>query len=250
MGAKALRLRFLPLILSLLLVTGLSVTNATANPIGELQKLILERMPGYQLTEKWNGKRVTVSPAYSLEAHDGLLPRTATVQQVLANFVSRHEKTGLRPVQMYLTDGNFLKPEYWKVDFPGCRPRQCSAEVANSTFSHTSKKQKDKFAGVASTNPERIAEIVSAEIFGVKYQAILWIRYDSRGRVIKYYVRGYNEATTPREKRWAARGQTRLSKLPIPVLEYANNLVLGVDALILEPGKSHISRNDQLLKGL
>jgi len=242
--------RMYALSFSTVLAWGLLVMSVSANAVDELQKLVLERMPDYRLTQEWNGKPVTISTAYSREAYDGRLPRTATVQQVLANFFAYHEKTGLKPAQIYMADANIASPQFWKIDFPGCRPGLCAEQAKNSTFTHSSKRQNDRFAGVASSNPSQSKEIVLARIEGVKYQAVVRVHYDDRGRVIKYYVEGYKEAETLREKRWARLSTKRPGTLPIPVFQYVNNLVLGVDSIIERTGRGDVGRFDQIIKGL
>lgn len=230
--------------------------GANADSSKQFETLVLERMPGFQLTQKWNGRPISVSPAYTIEVKNGNLARpkvTSPVSKeaVLGDLVGHHEKTGLPAVRIYSWSGSLARVEHWRIDFPGCSPGKCLEQVGASKFVRVSKEEALRYhARQNRVYSERVTDIVSASIGGVRFQALTRVYYDFRGRVTRYTVEGYKDISNAQERRWARRQGFQVGPLPVPVFYYANNLVLSVDGIIYF-GRSHgLDPGDLRLKGL
>ena len=126
------------------------------------------------------------------------------------------------------------------------------------SYQQVSEREYDSFYSFFPENPSDKRRLLTARVDGILYQAIVSIRYDSKWRVISYYVKLYREAVIRREIRGANAKARReayfdgllkaldpsapvgvnarktdlkkeLLKTPIIIFEYVKNLSLGVE---------------------
>ena len=215
--------------------SGQSSRHTASNADRTFQDLVLAKMPGYQLSAEFIGRRVQASDAYSISVTDG-----AVVGQdrdtVVINFIERFEENGSLPFRLYFRSGlpTLNSREYWRLDFSGCNPRGCVSQLPNSQFVQVTREDHARHLILSAGSEARNYEILRHQIDGVSYRASVRVYFDSRGRVLKYYVSSYREPLTSRE---AARGQRALPQEPlsIPTYRFARNVVLSNQAETWDP---------------
>ena len=207
-------------------------------------------MPSFQLTRNWNGRPVVVAPEYSMGFRPGEVPFSGTPADILAWFVKQHEERGLKPVTIYVRDPNPVSREYWRAEFPGCTPGRCANAASDASFKRVSNEVAKRFQTILGGNPRRDVEVAAATIDGELFSTILDVRYDYKGRVIRYSVTGYKSATTRRERSWASRNASSKNKTPIPIFRYSRNMVLDVEYFKSEYNRKEPSDSALYQRGL
>lgn len=188
----------------------------------QFKEMVLRAMPEFRLTQAITGRPVVRSPGYALKRVDiRLEPRT-----IVRNFLAQFENEGLLPVNLYLhlvTD-----EEYWKIEFPGCKPQGCADLATNLKFQHVSEIEHDRYYPPRAGGSFARYPIISKNLGGVNYAAIAVVSYDYKGRVVSYNVQFNRVAINEIERKWVGRNARSDRSHPIDVYQYSHNLALGV----------------------
>ncbi|MEO0991837.1 MAG: hypothetical protein AAFX00_12935, partial [Pseudomonadota bacterium] len=151
--------------------------------------MVLEKMPGFELTAEILGREVVASDGFALTyiSRDGLLGPEAVRTDFLEGFNGR----GLPAFNLYYqTTGPEPGRKYWRTEFPGCVPGDCTSLLDASLTSEVTADEHEQFRGYpwAHLYPEGYKLIADKEIWGLLYQARLGVNFDHTGKVMNYFV--------------------------------------------------------------
>ncbi|WP_299145697.1 hypothetical protein [uncultured Tateyamaria sp.] len=140
---------------------------------------------------------LSAETSQALHASDTLVPEgygaitlRMTKEERLVSIAEAFENVGLHPLRLVFRDPQTFEPvQFWKVEFPGCKPQTCVETAQNMEFQPATRELRDDYrAGYhgleAVTLPERTH-------LGVTYTVVATAFLDSKGAVTKIDMIAY-----------------------------------------------------------
>lgn len=149
----------------------------------KVQKVI----PAFLPTEEILGLPVIYSPGFAVTNVEGVSIEN-TRRQIFQKWLSGFEKVGLPEVFVVFRVSNSDSDRFFGAHVPGCEPNTCSDLFFETEIVGISKETWEIYSPDASQIKSLTKKIVAYEIGGINYEAWLFVRFDSLGRINRVRV--------------------------------------------------------------